>query len=131
MASSPTRTFSPSERCLEDGCTVHQHASPSDSSCRPTSKASLSQLELLDRHARYCNWRRSNQQRRFAVLYINCLWDGRVGNDCFPPSPYLAHHVAVGVAQKDGVSVEQGLVARAEAAALLRPGGHELLQRPD
>ena len=55
MASSPTRTFSPSERCLEEGCTVHQHASPSDCSCSPTSNASLSQLELLERHARYCD----------------------------------------------------------------------------
>ncbi len=53
MASSPTLTFSPSDLCLEDGCTVHQQASPSDSSWRPTSKASLSQLELLDRQARY------------------------------------------------------------------------------
>lgn len=28
MRSSPTRTFSPSDLCLEAGCTVHQHASP-------------------------------------------------------------------------------------------------------
>jgi len=29
IRSSPTRTFSPSDLCLEAGCTVHQHASPS------------------------------------------------------------------------------------------------------
>lgn len=28
IRSSPTRTFSPSDLCLEAGCTVHQHASP-------------------------------------------------------------------------------------------------------
>lgn len=28
IKSSPTRTFSPSDLCLEAGCTVHQHASP-------------------------------------------------------------------------------------------------------
>lgn len=28
MRSSPTRTFSPSDLCLEDGWTIHQHVSP-------------------------------------------------------------------------------------------------------
>ena len=28
MRSSPTRTFSPSDLCLEAGCVVHQQASP-------------------------------------------------------------------------------------------------------
>ena len=32
IASSPNRTFSPSERCLEDGWTVHQQDSPGTSS---------------------------------------------------------------------------------------------------
>ena len=33
--------------------------------------------------------------------------------------------------QEDGVAIEQSLVPGTEAAALLRTGGHELLQRPD
>ncbi len=52
MASSPTRTFSPSDLCLDEGWMVHQQASPSELSCKPTSKASLSLLELEDKQAK-------------------------------------------------------------------------------
>ena len=34
MASSPNRTFSPSDLCFEDGCTVHQQDSPNSQSNR-------------------------------------------------------------------------------------------------
>ena len=66
MASSPVRTFSPSDLCLEDGWIVHQQASPSEDSWRPTSKASLSLPELLAKHAR--NWEKSKTLKHWKKL---------------------------------------------------------------
>jgi len=56
IKSSPTRTFSPSDRCFDAGCTVHQQASPCECSCRPTSKDNLSFDELVDKQAKYCKY---------------------------------------------------------------------------
>lgn len=53
IKSSPTRTFSPSDRCLDAGCIVHQHVSPFECSWRPTSKDNLSFDELVDKQAKY------------------------------------------------------------------------------
>lgn len=82
MRSSPTRTFSPSDLCLEAGWMVHQQASPVtdrsrnqtskptnvgnnvksdaappvESSCKPTSKANLSVSEReVVKQLRYCS----------------------------------------------------------------------------
>jgi hypothetical protein len=81
IRSSPTLTFSPSDRCLEAGWSVHQHDSPViirfnrkvgivlfykqvfkialcvylpwECSCKPTSNANLSFPDVVERHARY------------------------------------------------------------------------------
>lgn len=82
MRSSPTLTFSPSDLCFEAGWMVHQHASPKreliqksyiqlinwetvtgerikspvESSCKPTSKASLSVSERdVVKQLKYCS----------------------------------------------------------------------------
>ena len=69
IASSPTRTFSPSDLCFEEGWIVHQHASPSDCSCKPTSKASLSLLVLVDKQAKYWNQIQFSLISKYVISY--------------------------------------------------------------
>lgn len=86
IKSSPTRTFSPSDLCLLAGWTVHQQASPWLCSCRPTSKASLSLLELVERQAKY--WKCEE------VSAVSC------------GEQFWGYHVAVEVSEEDGIAVE-------------------------
>lgn len=54
MRSSPIRTFSPSDLCFDAGWIVHQQYSACSFSWRPTSNASLSEEEQVERQERYC-----------------------------------------------------------------------------
>lgn len=64
--------------CLLAGCTVHQHASPWLCSCKPTSKASLSLLELVDKQAKYCKtslirYNEINKINYHTISLLRCL----------------------------------------------------------
>ena len=73
--------------------------SPSDCSWRPTSKASLSLDELLDRHARY-----------WVNHRCTLIQNKRVVTECY--------HVAVAVSEQNCISIQQGFVAGAQTFAL-------------
>lgn len=138
MRSSPTLTFSPSDLCLDAGWIVHQHASPGEtfknftqisylkkrnnwlilpsiiqapveSSCRPTSKASLSVSDLdVVKQLRYCTMRWDDQ-----TILVSVTTSSHEG--VFQKGAYwdVTHHAWVCVSEQDGVAVQQRPVTSA------------------
>lgn len=129
IRSSPTRTFSPSDLCFDAGCTVHQQASPKqiigwviktalifcvisihlesaksqnipwECSCRPTSNASLSFDELVDRHARYWNL--------ICFLLILRSFECDIISDTTAAILWpWTYHITVEMSEENGVSVQ-------------------------
>lgn len=90
IKSSPTRTFSPSDRCLLAGWTVHQQASPWLCSCKPTSKDSLSLDDDVERHAKY--WMDKGVLREYYLNMITSI-----------VNPY---HITIVMSEKNGIAIK-------------------------